>query len=173
MPPALAQLAGLSDRARDLSPVLGGTVNQLVDEMYRRQFATQGAFGGRRWAKLAPITRAIRATRGRGRGGILRDTGRLWASLTKGGGPPDGVKRVTATSLERDTAVPYARFVDSGYLSTTFVLLGQDGQVIPLHRRAPKQIPARPITPDPVPNVIVRRWEQAIAQFIAGGPRAA
>lgn len=170
---ALAALGEVLDRATDLSPVLAGPINKSVDTLFTRQFDSEGQYGGTRWAPRAPVTQLLLRRPGHGRGGIGRDTNRMWASLTKGGSGPEAIRVVTPTSLERGTTVPYARWFAAGYVSKTFVAVGADGQPVPLYRRRPKRIPARPLVPNPIPDVIVRVWQRLIETFIAGGKSAA
>lgn len=163
---AVGLLDVVQGRADDLRPVLAGPVNQLIDELYIKQFATEGAYGGTAWRALSPVTVLARQNRGVGRGGILRSTGRLWASLTKGGNGPDAIKVIDKLSITRGTSVPYARYHQTGWVSRTFIVLDRQGQVIPLYRKVPKRIPARPITPNPLPEDIRRRIETALKNFI-------
>lgn len=166
--PTLTLLRRLGAALQDLSPVLGGPVNASVNDLFTRQFATEGREGGTRWAPLAPVTVLLRKRRGHGRGGILRDTNRLWASFTKLGLGPDGVKVVTPDSLQRGSTVPYAAPHQTGFTSRTFVVVNKLGNPVPLHRRSPKKIPARPIVPDPVPVKYISAWERLIIQFVEG-----
>ncbi len=163
---ALTRLRAALAKADDLSPVLGGAINKSVDTLFQRQFDSEGAYGGTKWAALTPATKKLRTRRGHGRGGIGRDTNRMWASFTKLGLGPEAVKVLTKRSLERGSQVPYARIFDGGYMSKTFAVLGTDGSLIPLRRKKPKKVPARPIVPDPVPAEIVRTWEKLIADFV-------
>lgn len=170
--PTLTLLRRLQLALKNLTPVLAGPVNASVNDLLVEQFKTEGAVGGKKWAPLAPVTVRLRKRRGHGRGGILRDTNPLWASLTKLGLGPDAVKRVTNSTLERGTTVPYARWHQTGYMSKTFVILDALGEPIPLFRPIPKKIPARPPVPDPVPRKYITIWEELIVKFVEG-PSAA
>ncbi len=166
---ALAKLSYIGKSIVNLAPVLSGPINQDIDELYKRRFETEGASdGGTKWAPLSPVTKLLRKGRGRGRGKIGRDTNRMWASLTKMGLGPDAIKRVTSTSLERGTKVPYAKFFSDGIRSKTFVVIGLGGQAIPLFRKKIKVIPGRPLLPDPLPSSVTKRWEGMIADFVGG-----
>lgn len=166
---ALARLNAVATAASDLRPVFEGPINQSINEVFTKQFATEGSFGGKKWAPQAPVTKLLRQRRGHGRGGILRDENRLWASLTKLGLGPDAVKIVTKGSIIRGTSVPYGKYHQTGYVSKTFVVVNRLGDPVPLRRRFPKNIPARPIIPDPMPNNVVRGWEDTLTKFIVKG----
>jgi len=73
---------------------------------------------------------------------------------------------VEKQKLTRGTTVPYARFFNDGTRSTTFVVITKDGQKIPLRRKTPKQIPGRPLIPNPMPDPVVQGWTAAITKFI-------
>lgn len=166
---ALAKLSTVLKAATDLSPVFGGPINQSVDEAIKKQFDTEGSFSGTKWAPLAPVTVKLRGRRGHGRGGILRDTNRLWASLTKLGLGPEAIKVVTKNSLVRGSTVPYAQYHQTGYQSRTFVVINKQGDPVALRRKTPRAVPARPPIPDPMPTSVVKSWEEMISRFIAGG----
>lgn len=166
---ALDKLSAAAKAAVNLKPVLGGPINASIDELMRQQFDSEGAAMGTRWAPLAPVTLKLRERRGHGRGGILRDTNRLWASLTKLGLGPDALLVVTDASIERGTKLPYAQWQQTGYLSKTFVVLDKAGNAIPLKRKTFKQIPARPIITEDIPPEFLADWQRMIAEFIAKG----
>jgi hypothetical protein len=164
---ALKVLGIVARAAADLSPIMGGVINRSVDTYFKRRFDSEGAYGGTRWKGHAPATKRARQMRGRGRGGILRDRNRLWASLTKSGLGPDAIKRVTDHSLERGTKVPYARPINNGYRSKTFITFDSTGAIVPLRRKHPKRIAARPIIPaSGPPNELVQAWERYLAKHI-------
>src|SRR6476646_5388274 len=82
---AIARLNAVLAAAHDLTPVFAGPINQSLNEVFVKQFETEGAYGGTKWAPPPPFTWNLRKRRGHGRGGILRDTNRPGASLTKQG----------------------------------------------------------------------------------------
>lgn len=166
---ALETLGAVMHAAQDLTPVLEGPINKSVDTLFLRQFASEGSYGGTRWAPDAPVTVKLRGRRGHGRGGVLRDTNVLWASLTKLGLGPNAVRLVTPHSLTRGTSVKYARYHQTGYVAKTFVVIDRHGNPVPLYRKTPKRIPARPILPDPIPNALVNTWAKTISDFIVSG----
>jgi hypothetical protein len=172
---ALQRLQVLVNNAENLGPVFAGPINQSLNEVFVRQFETEGAAYGTKWRKLSPATLQLRKRRGHGRGGILRDTGVLWASFTKMGLGPHAIKNVTPTSIERGSTLPYGKYHQTGYESKTFVVTGGKGRNIypvALKRKHPIQVPARPIIPDPFPGSlgrgqkVVNSWAQMIADFI-------
>lgn len=159
--PALQKITGLSNRAADLSPVFKGPVDASVSQLFIKQFDTEGAFGGDRWAPLLPLTLRLRKERGHGQGGILRDTSRLWASLVKVG--PESLLLISPHSYQRGTTVPYARFHQIGWTST--MIFGH-------LRSVAIQVPARPPVPKPIPAETVALWRRSILSYIAGGASA-
>jgi phage gpG-like protein len=142
----LQQMGALNERATDLRPVFDGPIDESVSELYTQQFATEGQFGGARWAPLAARTLLARTRRGHGRGGILRDTSRLWASLVKRGAP-EGIRSVSRDQYERGTSVAYAVF----------------------HQLGTRRMPARKIAPDPLPARVVVGWTDIISRYITDG----
>ncbi len=170
---ALSKIDVFARKTSDYRPVLQGEVNASVNEFFVNMFAGEGANTGAKWAPLAPITVLLRKRAGHGRGGILRDTNRLWASLTKLGLGPEALRAITPTSLERGTLVPYARWINAGYTSKTFVAIGADGLPVPLRRKVPKLIAPRRLIPEITPG-IVGAWEKFITGFVLGdNPSAA
>lgn len=167
----LSKLSGISDRAENLTPVWLDEVQPLVTDFIQRQFATEGAYGGKKWAPLAPATVALRQRPGHGRGGIGRDTNRLWASLVKSGGSSasvGGLLVIGPQTYERGSSLPYAQWFAGGYTSKTRpVYTGQ--KWIFLRRAEPKKIPARPIFPDPLPAELVTNITDAVRRYIVGG----
>lgn len=154
---AVKLITALRVNARDLSPVFHDVVDPSVTDFFEKRFATEGAHGGQRWQKLAPLTVKLRRRAGHGRGGILRDTGALWSSFIKGSGPL-AVRRVTATEYERGSRVAYAAAHQVGWTSKT--VFGR------ARRGGARKIPARPIVPARLPVPLVRSWEGAIVRHI-------
>lgn len=95
----------------DLAPLLHEIVDHLHD-VFREQFRTEGASTGSVWAPLSESYRRWKVRRYPGRGVLVR-TGRLYSSLTRAGGT-DAIRKVTARRMEFGTAVPYARFHQTG-----------------------------------------------------------
>lgn len=139
-------IEGIRGRVRDATPAFR-LIDKHVTTVFQRQFATEGRFGGKPWAQLKRRTVKQRQKPGRGRGGILRDTNRLWASLTKGGNVPEGLLVIEPLRYVRGSQVPYA---------------------------AEHQDPRRPglakreIVPDPMPENILNTWQEILARHYEG-----
>lgn len=112
---AKAELRGIRDRARDLTPVWPGVGDEVADAA-GRQFASSGSEFGTPWAPLDPAY----AARKKGGGGILVLIGALRASLT---GRPMAVE-------------------EYGPRSAVF---GTDSQVARWHQGGTENMPARPV----------------------------
>ena len=141
---ALRRLRG---RVQDARPAFR-LVDKHLTTVFRRQFETEGRFGGSPWPPLKPATIRAREQAGRGRGGILRDTNRLWGSLVKGGNVPEGILVIDALRYVRGTQVPYAADHQTG---------------------VPEQnLPPRPPIPDPMPPEVLRVWERIFLRFFSG-----
>ncbi|MHC4647633.1 MAG: phage virion morphogenesis protein [Planctomycetota bacterium] len=137
-------LRELAKRTKDLRPAFH-KIDKHVSTVFRRQFGTEGAFGGERWDPLKPETiKARRRQSGGNRGGILRNFNRLWGSLVKVG--PESIQIIRSHYYERGTAVPYA----------------ED------HQEGKGSLPIRKIVPDPMPDSVIGTWEKVIATYIAG-----
>lgn len=98
-----------ADHATDLTPVMQNVADMLHD-VERQQFASQGAHGSGGWAELADSTRRRKAALGQDPR-ILHATGALLESLTGGSGEvsvprPDG--------LDFGSTLPYARLHQDG-----------------------------------------------------------
>lgn len=152
----LSGLDALQRRTDDLRPLFAGSIDRSVTKLFERQFASEGAWGGVKWAQHRALTRTLRARPGHGRGGILRDTNRLWASFVKSGGP-ESVRRITASEYVRGSSVPYARAHQRGFPAVVF------------GRRTGRRVPARPIVPNPVPREVVATWERLVRDYVLTG----
>lgn len=133
---------GLSELSRlDYVPFFERTVEPDFERIQREQFASQGARGeGGSWTPLSPAYALAKARRFPGRP-ILEATGRLKGSLT-GRGHPDSFRRLTPTSYERGTNVPYAS----------------------AHARGTARMPARP--PIGVTEADVTRWAEGLTDYV-------
>lgn len=145
-------LQQMKPRAQDLSPAMAGPVDQAVTAWTARQFDTEGAHGGSRWAPLAPTTLEARKRPGHGKGGIGRDTNRMWASLAKSPST-EGVVEATAATYRRWTTV-----TEKG---TPYPIIFEKGI-------SGKQ-PARPIYPTPLPPALVQQVQDILTTYIAYG----
>ena len=175
-------LRKMGARGRNLAPVLRGPISRSIAQFWRRVFASQGALIGRTWAPLKPVTILLRKRAGHGRGGIGgrgigRDTNKLWASLTKPGGP-NSIRLVTNSSLIQGSSLPQARFMQDGGLSTHFPRITFAGKrrkriadVAWVRRKTPVKVPARPLLPKRLPDPLVKAWDRFIAKYILTGKK--
>jgi len=91
----------------DFVPFFERVVEPDFERIEAEQFASQGARGeGGAWKPLSPVYAAIKEANFPGKP-IMQLRGRLKGSLTQKG-HPDSYRRVTRSSYERGTAVPYA-----------------------------------------------------------------
>lgn len=102
-------LAALGDRVSDASEAWEAITDRFVAGQ-RRQFDTQGAAGGARWAPLSPAYAAQKARTHPGQPILQRD-GDLVASLTR---RPLGVEHITATSMVIGSDVEHGRYHQLG-----------------------------------------------------------
>ncbi len=148
------RLREMGDHAKDLSPVLGGSITDSVHKFFAKQFSTQGAHGGgRAWAPLAPFTVMWRARFGRAAGPTLQFTKGLWASLSKRGGV-GSIRVVKPHQLTIGTEDPTAAMHQEGYPLTFF------------GRPTGKRVEARELVPDRMPTAIVDSWDRDILRFL-------
>ncbi len=133
-------LEGVKYRTSDLRPVWAAIADDFL-QIEARQFATEGGLG-RPWPPLSPAYAAWKAKHYPG-APILVRTGRLRASLTSRGG--DHVEAIEPQMLKIGTAVPYARF----------------------HQTGTKRMPPRP--PIVIPEEAKDRWVRLIQAYLQGG----
>ena len=151
-------LAGARRRAADLSRFFRGPLDKEVTDFLRRQFDTEGAHGGRRWAPLSSTTLALRRRAGHGRGGVGRDTNTMWASLVKSGGP-QSIRRITPREYERGSRVPWSGLFQQGWTQRT--IFGR-----PLRRTI--RVPGREVFPDPLPSQLQGRIRRRFVRYLEG-----
>ncbi len=135
-------LKKLGKKVSDFRPVWP-VIDRYTSRMYRLQFASEGEHLGTPWARLTEKTLRARVRPGGNRGGVLRDTNRLWASLTKPRAP-EGVTVMEKHEYMRGSVVPYARF----------------------HQEGTDRMPARPLHPDPLPERIQETFVGLILKHI-------
>lgn len=146
----LSKLTTVSDRVENLTPAFVTGVQNEVTDFLTKKFDSEGAYLGEKWAVHAPDTIAERRRPGRGRGGIGRDTNRMWASFVKSAGStpaPDGILFITKTSYERGSTLSRSSWFSHGTL---------------------KQ-PPRPIFPDPLPEELVNRITGVVERYVTTG----
>ena len=98
-------LEGLKEGLSNLGPVYRGPVYNIFKTFIKAHFSSEGGYSGEQWAPLSPTYAAWKAKHYPGRG-ILQREGRLYNSLSAQSG--DTIFRVTPTSAEFGTKVPYA-----------------------------------------------------------------
>lgn len=158
-------LADLTLKVHDLRPAFR-RIDRDVTGHLRKQFDTRGQHLGTPWPALKPQTvigrtyKRMASTKARakalsmvGAGQPLRDTNRLWASITKGTSP-DSLRLIDLLRYER---------------GTTHRKNGQP--VAAIHNTGTKdgKIPARPMIPDTWPAPVIATWEGILVQYITQG----
>jgi phage gpG-like protein len=132
-------LAGLEERTQDLRPVWD-TLRRRFLVTERKQFDSEGAFGGGKWAPLSPAYGAWKAAHYPGKPILVR-TGELRRSLTEG--PQVTVMEPHLAIF--GSAVEYGQYHEEGSAH--------------LPRRPPVQLPAAER----------REWVRAVQRFIVTG----
>jgi phage gpG-like protein len=97
------------DTATDIRPALEEVADRFV-RMELQQFLSQGGSGGAGWAPLSPRYAARKARTHPG-APILVRSGDLRRDLTH---RPMGVERITNEGMTMGTALPYARYHQTG-----------------------------------------------------------
>ena len=126
----------------------------MLEGEAKRRFDEQRAPDGTPWAPLKTPRNRPRDKRARGGSGqqVLRDSGRLQASLTAAGGP-DHIKQIEDQKLTWGSNVEYAGVHQGGAKvpakqrdksQKPWVFAGPDGRLIFTRHIAEHEIPARP-----------------------------
>jgi hypothetical protein len=144
--------------ARALEPARG-PLTDAVRAFFARRFASHGAYGGERWAPLAYAT-----VLKRGREGydavLMERTGTLWASLTE-----SGATGLTVRGHASSRAFGFAVLDPDGMA----LRVGSWDPVLSLTERGTRNMPARPVLPDEVPEEEVRGWAAVVLERMAEG----
>lgn len=102
-------------RVEDATPAFK-EVGNFLRRVERKQWSTRGTFGGNRWEDTKPSTKANKRRKGgqsaKNANRILRDTDRLWKSVTTKN--QDAISEETADSIFVSTKVDYARIHQTG-----------------------------------------------------------
>jgi len=141
--PALSLLDRLSKRAAHLKPVLDGPIANAIHGFFEKRFATEGAYGGEKWAPLSGRTMAWRAEHNRSAMPILQFTRELWGSLVKRSSPL-GYRIADDDSLVRGTSVRHAE----------------------KHQLGTGRVPQRQIVPDEMPAAETQSWARLIVDHM-------
>jgi phage gpG-like protein len=143
--PALSLIQRVQTKAAHLRPVFDGPIANAIHGLFEKQFATEGAYGGEKWAPLAARTKRWRAQNHRTGMPVLQFTRELWGSLVKRSSPL-GYRVATDESLLMGSSVRYA---DEHQLGTA-------------------RMPARKIVPDVIPEADQQEWAQLVVQHLEG-----
>jgi phage gpG-like protein len=141
--PTLSLLERLSKKAAHLRPVLDGPVANSIHGFFEKQFATEGGYGGAKWAPLAEQTMLWRVQHNRAAMPILQFSRELWSSLVKRSSPL-GYRVADDDSLLMGTSVQYA--VN--------------------HQTGDDHVPARELVPEQMPEADQQSWAQSILAYV-------
>jgi hypothetical protein len=145
---------GMAERLADFTPYWEAVASPMVAGWFQSIWETEGAnINGAPWAPLSETTLALKAKRGRGAMGVLRDSDRLFHSLTVRG-DADQLRNVSPLGLFYGTAAnragaPYPLYQQKGWTMSKIF-----GHVI----EPPRDVPARPFVPASLPG----GWGDAI-----------
>lgn len=146
--------AGMAARLMDFTPYWEAVASPTIAGWFQSVWETEGAvINGSPWAPLSETTIALKAKRNRGTMGILRDSDRLYQSLTVRG-DADQLRSVSPSALFYGTAAnsggaPYPLYLQSGWTMHSIF-----GRAV-----APRKVPARPFVPvDRLPDP----WAEAL-----------
>ena len=126
-----------TELARQL-PAAQGPLTDAVRGMFRKRFDSRGAYGGGAWEPLSAATMRKRDRAGLGDAPLER-YGTLDASFTQ-----EGATVLDAAGLH----------------------VGSNDPVLNLTERGTRNMPARPVLPDEVPEADAERWAQIIADSL-------
>lgn len=150
--PALIRFERIAGRFSNFIPVMGGRVDVLARGLIRRMFDTQGRASGRgQWQALTERYKKARPLPDRP---LLRQSDELYDALTRKGDVNQEL------ILERNR---YSLSVSSaaGRVRARFV-----GHQLGVPE---KNLPARQIIPDPLPQTFIRQVRQAVKAYIVRG----
>lgn len=158
----LDKLTGdLERRAKDLRAPFRGPITVATTNFLRKQFDTEGQEGGEPWEPLRPLTLKLRKRPGHGRGGIGRDTNRMWAAWTKPGAP-GSVLVVRKQEMLRGVSLEHARYFQEG-------VSPQRQRVFGVKPKQPRGQPPRKVVPDVLPSKLTNEYERIIADYMERG----
>lgn len=141
--PTLSLLQRIREKAANLEPVLNGPIANAVHSFFEKQFATEGAYGGQKWAPLAAKTLKWREQNHRTGMPVLQFSRDLWSSLVKRSSPL-GYRIADKDSLLMGTSVKYAPNLQTG----------------------DDHMPAREIVPDVMPEADTKAWARLIVDYV-------
>lgn len=159
---ALSLLNAMERSVTDLRPVWHRIVAPDFAQLMRQRFESNGRRGsdtGAPWKRLSSVTVKLRERNGHGRFGpnaILRDIGRLFRSLVFPVGP-DAIRTYTPYTFTWGTAVPYAKYHETGF---------PNRNVFRVIKKQSTTTPARPPMPERIPANLRARWARSIANHV-------
>lgn len=133
---------------------------KVVQPFFKKQFETGGRFGGQPWAELSEATKAARQRPGGNRGGVDRplwDTADLKRSLHTPG--PNAIREFAKFRYARGTRLARGAYHQTGYTILRW------GNVI---FDSPRDVPARPIIPEPLPEFLLEAIEAPMERHAFG-----
>lgn len=139
----LSLLQRLQGRAKHLKPVLDGPIANSIHAFFEKRFATEGSYGGEKWAPLSPRTQVWRSVFNRSAMPILQFSRELWGSLIKRSSPL-GYRIADDDSLLLGTSVGHAE----------------------KHQLGTASMPARKIVPDEMPAEEQQTWSRLIVDYL-------
>ncbi|HMG19597.1 MAG TPA: phage virion morphogenesis protein [Gemmatimonadales bacterium] len=141
--PTLSLLQRIREKAANLEPVLNGPIANAVHSFFEKRFATEGEYGGQKWAPLAEQTLRWRAQNHRTGMPVLQFSRELWSSLVK-----------------RSSPLGY-RIADKDSL-----LMGTSVQRAEKHQLGTEHMPACEIVPDVMPEADTQAWARLIVDYV-------
>ena len=142
-----------TELARQL-PAAQGPLTDAVRGMFRKRFDSRGAYGGGAWEPLSAATMRKRDRAGLGDAPLER-YGTLDASFTQ-----EGATGLTVRLNASSRAFGYS------VLDAAGLHVGSNDPVLNLTERGTRNMPARPVLPDEVPEADAERWAQIIADSL-------
>lgn len=134
---------GMAERLMDFTPYWEAVASPMISGWFQSVWATEGAnINGDPWAPLSKTTLALKARRNREHMGMLRDSDRLYQSLTVRG-DADQLRDVSPSGLFYGTAAnnagaPYPLYLQKGWTMHNIFR----HQIEP-----PRDVPERPFVP--------------------------
>lgn len=154
-------LTSIGQRAADLRPFFHDFLDPEVTEFFEKQFESQGAHGGAKWAPIKPLTVALRSRPGHGFRGptaILVDTDQMRREFVHAGGL--GLRVIKPKEYRRGVTSGPAQFHQEGWTARS---------IFGIPRKVTVKVPARPIVPKEIPRSILSAWEAGYKRFLEWG----
>jgi len=150
--PQIVRFERIAGRFSNFIPVMGGRVDVLARGLIRRMFDTEGRASGQgRWARLTD--RYLRRRQFPDRP-LLRQTDELYNALTRKG------------DINQELELSRNRYSLSVSTAAGRVLARFIGHQLGLPA---KNLPARPMIPDPLPQTFIQQVRRAVKAYIVRG----